>query len=195
MENILVKTASFALSVLEHYIRPGDCVVDATIGNGNDTLKLCQLVGETGKVYGFDIQEKALKNTASLLQKNGWNNAVLLHVSHAAISEFIKEKIQAAVFNLGYLPGGDHSVTTCTDETKKAILSCLKLLNKDGVLAIVFYPGHPAGAEEKSQLLPWASGLNAGCFHCVHTEMINQSQTAPSVLFITKKKEGSDVEA
>lgn len=120
MENILVKTASFALSVLEHYIRPGDCVVDATIGNGNDTLKLCQLVGETGKVYGFDIQEKALKNTASLLQKNGWNNAVLLHVSHAAISEFIKEKIQAAVFNLGYLPGGDHSVTTCTDETKKS---------------------------------------------------------------------------
>lgn len=195
MENILVKPASFALNILRNYIRPGDRVIDATAGNGNDTLKLCEMVGESGKVYGFDIQEKALENTASLLRENGWSNAVLLHASHARLSQFVGEKIQAAIFNLGYLPGGDHSVTTQLNDTRKAVLSCLNLLKKDGILAIVFYPGHPAGAEEKSRLLPWASGLNASCFHCVHMEMVNQPQTAPSVLFITKKKEDSSFEA
>ena len=195
MENILVKTTSFALNMLQNYVRPGDCAVDATVGNGNDTLRLCEMVGKTGKVYGFDIQEKALEATASLLCESGWNNAVLLHASHTEISKFVKERIQAAVFNLGYLPGGDHTVTTQAAGTQKAILSCLNLLNKDGILAVVLYPGHPAGTEEKSKLLPWASNLDAGCFHCVHAEMMNQSQTAPSVLFITKKKEGSIVEA
>ena len=191
MENLLTKTASFAFSVLAQYIRPGDRVVDATVGNGKDTLKLCQMVGETGTVYGFDIQQQALHNAASLLQENGWNNAQLFHASHAEIAKLVKENIQAAIFNLGYLPGGSHSVTTCVKETKKAILACLNLLKKDGALAVVFYPGHPEGAEEKAQLLPWASGLDARYFHCVHAEMINQSAAAPSVLFLTKKKEGT----
>ncbi len=189
MENILVKTASFALHILAQYIHPGDCVIDATAGNGKDTLKLCELVGEQGQVYAFDIQQTALDNTAALLEANAKSNATLFWESHAKIGELIHQPIRAAIFNLGYLPGGDHTLTTGVEETKIAIAACLKLLKKDGMLAIVFYPGHPAGAEEKKTILPWASRLDAGIFHCAHVEMINQSESAPSVLFITRKKE------
>ncbi len=195
MENILVKTASFALHILKEYIRSGDCVIDATAGNGNDTLKLCELVGEQGKVYAFDIQQAALDNTAALLKANLKSNATLFLASHARIGELIHEPIQAAIFNLGYLPGGDHTVTTCIEDTKTAITACLNLLKKDGMIAVVFYPGHPAGAEEKQKILPWLSGLNSGMFHCAHIEMINQSKSAPSVLFITRKKEDACHEA
>ncbi len=194
MENILVKTASFALHILKEYINTGDCVIDATAGNGNDTLKLCELVGNQGKVYAFDIQQAALDNTTALLKANQKSNATLFLASHARIGELIHEPIQAAIFNLGYLPGGDHAVTTCTEDSKTAIHACLKLLKKGGVIAVVFYPGHPAGAEEKQKILPWASELDSGIFHCAHIEMVNQSKVAPCVLFITRKKEDAPYE-
>lgn len=188
MENILVKTASLALTMLSHYIRPGDTVVDATMGNGNDTLKLCELVGSSGKVYGFDIQKQALERTSALLREKGWDNAVLYQVNHNLVADYIPAGISAAVFNLGYLPGGDHRLTTNAADAIEGIGSCVKLMKKDGAAAIVLYPGHPEGYAEKSALLLWAKQLDPSRFHCVHMDMINQSQSAPSILLITKKK-------
>ncbi len=188
MENILVKTAGFALHILKQYIKPGDRVVDATVGNGYDTLQLCQAVGPEGSVYGFDVQKEAITATDTLLSENGFSNYTLILDSHANLAQWISETIQATIFNLGYLPGGDHQLTTKADETKKAVSSCLALLRPNGVIAIVFYPGHPEGALEKETLLAWAKALDSSIYHCVHSDMLNQSAAAPSVLFITKKR-------
>ena len=59
----------FAHSLLSGCLKTGDIAVDGTMGNGNDTLFLAQLVGETGKVYAFDIQAAALLATERRLRE------------------------------------------------------------------------------------------------------------------------------
>src|SRR5690625_6407897 len=98
----------FAHQILADNVQPGDTVVDATCGNGNDTLFLSKLVGETGHVYAFDIQEQAINNTKTKMTENQMKNATYIHDNHAHLSTYIpknlKGNIGGAIFNLGYLP-------------------------------------------------------------------------------------------
>ena len=103
----------FCHRFLEEHIEEGSCCIDATCGNGNDTEFLCRMAGETGKVYAFDIQAQAVERTAERLENAGYRErAVLYCAGHEQMSEYVKEKADAVMFNFGYLPGGDHKVAT-----------------------------------------------------------------------------------
>ena len=138
--------------ILQH-LNEGEVAVDFTMGNGNDTLFLSKAVGESGKVYAFDIQEAALASTrARLVTENAPENYTLICASHHRVKEFVKEPIKAGMFNLGYLPGGEHRVTTLRETTMPAVEAAIDLLLPDGVLIIAVYPGHEEGELEGDML-------------------------------------------
>ena len=118
---------------IEAHIKEGGTVVDFTMGNGHDTLWLSNKVGENGKVYAFDVQEAALVSSEKLLSESGCpKNYTLILDSHANVENYVKEPICAGMFNLGYLPGSDKTVTTLRESTMAAVQAALRLLDKDG---------------------------------------------------------------
>lgn len=131
----------YVKTLLKSTISPGDQVVDATSGNGYDTLFLAQLVGLKGHVYAFDVQKTAIE--ATLLRLGEWReNTTVIHAGHETISSYVTHEISAAVFNLGYLPGADHAITTSPKTTIHALKSCLNLLKVGGLVVLVVYYGH-----------------------------------------------------
>lgn len=140
--------------LLREVIREGDTVLDATAGNGHDTVFLAGLVGESGNVVAIDIQALAIESTRRRLVENGLERRVELHqASHADLGRYVpRGNVSAAVFNLGYLPGSDHGVITRTETTLQALVAALDALQPDGVIAVVCYPGHDGGAEEAGQV-------------------------------------------
>lgn len=147
--------------ILEH-LKEGECAVDFTMGNGNDTLFLSKTVGESGKVYAFDIQEEALVSTRKHLTENGApENYTLICASHHRVKEFVKEPIKAGMFNLGYLPrSGRKAVTTMRETTMPAVEAAIELLAPDGVLIVAIYPGHEEGALEGDMLREYFKTLS-----------------------------------
>lgn len=139
--------------ILEH-LGEGGVAVDFTMGNGNDTLFLSKTVGESGRVYAFDIQEDALISTREHLIKEGApENYTLICASHHRVREFVREPINAGMFNLGYLPrSGKKAVTTMRETTMPAVEAAIEMLTPDGVIIIAIYPGHEEGALEGEML-------------------------------------------
>jgi 16S rRNA C1402 N4-methylase RsmH len=133
-------------------IAAGDFAIDATAGNGHDTLFLANAVGETGKVLAIDIQPRAIESTAARLDSEGLRDRVALHLgSHADLVAIAgNHHPSVIIFNLGYLPGGDHGLITRTETTLKALAAAVEILKQGGVLAVVCYPGHHGGDEEAS---------------------------------------------
>lgn len=136
--------------LLRSEIAAGDFVIDATAGNGHDTVFLAQSVGETGRVLAIDVQPQAIGSTQARLENEGLRDRVTLHLGcHREIAEIAGgESPGAILFNLGYLPGGDHGVITRTENTIRAISSAARILKPGGVLAVICYPGHDGGGEE-----------------------------------------------
>ena len=115
-----------AADVLRQVVQPGDTVVDATLGNGHDTLMLCELVGETGRVIGFDIQPDAVERTRERLADAGMLSRCTLYAEgHEHLSERVTVPIRTATFNLGWLPGGDKRITTHWETTRAAISAAI----------------------------------------------------------------------
>jgi len=146
----------------------GDTVVDATVGNGHDTLFLAGLVGEEGNVIGFDVLEEALNSAkARLAEASVLERVSLHHVSHAELAQYCQTDASAVMFNLGYLPGGDQEAITLEGSTIAALEAALGVLGPGGVVTCVCYPGHPGGLEEAEAVLAWSQGLSpsyrAGC--------------------------------
>lgn len=141
------------LDTHKHFLMPhikrGCTAVDFTMGNGNDTLFLSRAVGPEGKVYAFDIQQAAIDSTKKFLEASGApENYTLICDSHHKVKEYVEEKIRVGMFNLGFLPGGDKSITTLHETTIPAIQAAIELLERDGCLIIAVYPGHEEGAVE-----------------------------------------------
>lgn len=147
--------------LLEH-IGEGDTVVDFTMGNGNDTLFLSKTVGESGRVFAFDIQEEALISTRKHLEENAApENYTLICASHHRVREFVDGPIKAGIFNLGYLPrSGKKAVTTLRETTYPAVVRALELLAPDGVLIVAIYPGHEEGRLEGDMLRDYFKTLS-----------------------------------
>ena len=139
---------------LSAHIKEGGTVADFTMGNGHDTAFLSKSVGISGKVYAFDIQEKALENTKETLKKeNCPDNVTFICDSHSHLLEYIKEPICAGVFKLGYLPGGNKkALTTLCTTTKKAVTDAITILDNDSIILIAVYPGHEEGRLEGEML-------------------------------------------
>lgn len=149
--NRFLKVTEMCHLLVSQYLKPGQTAVDATAGNGHDTLFLARTVGPQGRVYAFDIQEQALQNTEALLEANGCReNVSLILDSHANLAGYIEEPIHCLLYNLGYLPGGDKSLITKAATTKASLEQGLRLLAPGGIIAIVAYTGHPGGREESS---------------------------------------------
>ena len=172
--------------IMEH-LKEGDTVVDFTMGNGNDTLFLSKAVGESGKVYAFDIQEDALISTRAHLEANGApENYTLICASHHRVKEFVTEPIKAGMFNLGYLPrSGRKAVTTMRETTRPAVEAAIELLAPDGVLIVAIYPGHEEGALEGEMLREYFSTLSKYRI-CPSEFKILNSPTSPYFFLIEK---------
>ena len=183
----LQRVLPYTKQLLEQAISPGDCVVDGTAGNGHDTLFLAKLTGVSGKVFAFDIQAEAIKATGERVQE--FQHVELVHDSHAKINEYVKEPISAAVFNLGYLPKGDHSIITKAQSTLAALEQCLELLTVNGLLLIVVYSGHEGGSEERDAVMEFISALPQKSFDVLKYEFINQQHSPPFLLAVEKKRE------
>jgi len=191
--NLITKTTELAMSVTLEYVSEGELAIDATCGNGNDTLVLAKAVGETGKVLAIDIQETAINNTEELLNDNGISNVICVrdtfeNLGQIASVHFEGEAPAAVMFNLGYLPGGDKTVTTVSETSLNAIKQALDVIKVSGIVTVVLYNGHEAGKSEKNMILEMAEGLSSRDFHVVYTKMLNQKKDPPEVLWITRKR-------
>lgn len=141
-----------AHELITSVLQTGETAIDATAGNGHDTLFLCQTVGPAGRVFAVDIQQVALDQTADQLKQAAFLNCTYVCGDHSQLGEMIPadfhQRIGAIMFNLGYLPGGDHTKITQQDSTQAAVKVSLNLLRPGGILTILAYPGHPGGAAE-----------------------------------------------
>ena len=169
-------------------VKENDTAVDFTMGNGYDTLFLSHLVPD-GQVYAFDIQPSALFSTRSRLEENGRKNVTLICDSHENVEKYVDSPIGAAMFNLGYLPGGDKSIHTMTHSTIKAVLSALKLLRAGGVMTVSVYPGHDEGTREGNAVVEYLSSLDRHEYSILQCKMLN-SPASPYIIAIERGKKG-----
>lgn len=184
------KSARFwAKEMIENAVFPGACVIDATMGNGHDTAWLCELVGESGKVYAFDVQQEAVDRTAERLDQAGFRQrAELFCLGHEHMAEVLHQQADAIVFNLGWLPGAEHGVTTQTSTTLLAAEAALSLLKEEAVMTVCIYPGHEEGTRELHALLDWAAKLDDRRYDAMIKCYVNQPNDPPRMLAIRKKK-------
>ena len=178
----------WAKELIENAMFPGARAIDATMGNGHDTKWLCELAGEDGHVYAFDIQAQAVESTRARLDgAELLGRATLIHAGHERMAEFVEEKADAIVFNLGWLPKGDKKVTTLTPTTLAAVEAATGLLASGGVMTICVYPGHDEGTREKNALLEWASMLPHTVFDVMLKQYLNQPCDPPLMIAIRKR--------
>lgn len=146
------------VAALQAPASPGLFAIDATAGNGHDTLFLAELVGPTGRIWAVDIQADAIARTQQRVGE--WIDRVELRVAdHANLKSIVPVEMQGRIsivmFNLGYLPGGEKSVITRTDSTLAALDAAIELLKTDGLLSVIAYPGHPGGDQEAVAVADW----------------------------------------
>lgn len=186
---MLKRPLAYAHQVLKESVVKGDTVVDATVGNGNDTVLLASLVGHTGKVYGFDIQKQALQTTKEKLLLTGLlPQTELIQDGHENMNQHISDdtRISAAVFNLGCLPKGDKDIITQANTTIPALQQTLKLLRKGGLITIMVYYGHEGGKEEKDEVEKFVHTLPQDDFHVLEYKFVNQINNPPYLYIIEK---------
>lgn len=184
----LIRPTEIAKNIMKAAIKRGDIAIDATMGNGNDTLFLAQLVGVEGKVFAFDIQHKAMINTEKMIVEKGLEKiATLILDGHQNVDQYVVGEVSGVMFNLGYLPKGNHQIITKPQTTIIAVGKCLKLLKPGGVITILVYHGHPGGRIEKEELFPYIENLDSKQFHVIKMDFINQKNTPPLLVIIIKK--------
>ncbi|KAA9220089.1 MULTISPECIES: tRNA (mnm(5)s(2)U34)-methyltransferase [Aerococcus] len=176
--------------IIKEHLQTGMTALDATIGNGHDTLLLAQRVGQSGQVYGFDLQEQAINATQTLLEKHHCQEQVrLFHDSHAKITKYLKadESIDLVIFNLGYLPKGDKSIITKPESTLPAIEASLSRLKPEGILLVAAYLGHPGGREEAQAIQDYLSQINQDKYSASHFEFLNQKHLPPKLFLVERR--------
>ena len=188
MAYVLRSARWIASDVLHQVIQEGDTVIDATLGNGHDTVMLAELVGESGRVIGFDIQPDAVGRTSARLLDAGLLDRCELYAEgHQNIANRVNVPVKAAVFNLGWLPGGDKSVTTLWETTYTAITAALSLLVDGGVCTVCAYPGHNEGDRERFALMDWLATLRPQEYNVLHHRFLNAGPGAPECFVIQKQ--------
>lgn len=184
----LNRATDLAKELIAKVVLKNDIVIDATVGNGNDTLFLCDLVGENGKVIGFDIQDVALKKTEQKLKnRNMFERVSLINTGHENLMKYVDTEVSAIMFNLGYLPCDNHDITTKHATTLEAIKQGIDLLKKNGVMTIAIYPGHNEGMREKEKVLEYLCTIDQKQANVLKMEFINQRNNPPLLIAIEKK--------
>ena len=184
-----INTLSAAHKFIREQVREGDICIDATMGRGRDTALLCELVGDSGRVLAFDIQQAALDSTAALLEERGLSDrAQLILDSHANMASYAQPgSISLIDFNLGWLPGGDHTIFTHAPSSIAAIEQGLELLREGGVMSICVYYGGASGYEERDALLPYLETLDDRRYTVIISRFANRPGDVPINVFIYKE--------
>lgn len=172
---------------IRRFVTLGDHAVDATCGNGHDTLLLAELAGPNGRVWAFDIQQEALDATAVRLAEAGDSDSVvLIHGGHETMTEHCSGPVKAVVFNLGYLPGGDRTVVTRPESTLTGLEQSLEIIEPGGMVIITLYPGHEGGQQEAALLEARLAQLPPAEFHVWRMGQMNVPVTAPYLILVQK---------
>lgn len=167
-------------SIWKEHLKRGDQAIDATCGNGHDALFLSKL--NLSHLYVFDIQEKALTATK---ERVGNRQDISYHLGCHSFFEGVESPVDLIVYNLGYLPGGDKTLTTRVETTLQSVEKGLSLLSPEGLMSLTLYPGHPEGKREEEALLTFSATLSPRNFQVSHHRLLNRSN-APSLLLIRK---------
>lgn len=183
----MVRATEFVHLVLGQSLAPGDWAVDATVGNGHDTLFLANAVGPAGIVFGFDVQDAALAATAQRV--NGLHQVKLFHCGHECLTERMpasaKGRVGVVMFNLGYLPGGNKEHCTQAATTLSGLEQAIAYLKTGGLITLVLYPGHASGADEASAVRSYVERLPQ-TYAATRYFRLNSLQPAPEVLMIER---------
>lgn len=185
---ILENVVMFSRNYLKNFIKEGWVCIDATLGHGKDLLFLSDLVGQAGFVYGFDIQDEAIKSSQKIMSNQAtYSNYQLIHCSHEYMDQKLEGPVNFIIFNLGYLPKGNKMISTQKESTLVSVKKGLGLLSKNGLLWIVIYPGHACGAEEALALEAYCKDLNQNEYSVMKLNIINQINNPPYIIAIEKK--------
>lgn len=172
----------------EEILEKGDIAIDATLGNGHDTLFLLE-IDKLSKIYSFDIQKEALLSSTEKIKNHpDFKNVELILDGHENVKQHVTESVKVALFNLGYLPNGDKSITTLPETTLKSIEDILDLLLPGGRIILTVYHGHSVGKLERDALLEYVSTLGQKYYNVLRYQFINQQNHAPFLIVIEKKK-------
>jgi len=167
---------------LAQVITQEDIVVDATMGNGHDTLFLAKLAKQ---VFAFDIQEQALEKTRQRIQEAGFTNVELILQGHETVDQYVSD-VKAAIFNLGYLPSADKSIITQPQTTIEALDKLCQMLVKGGRIAIMIYYGHEGGDIERDAVMDYVSQLPQQEYTATIYRTLNQINNPPFLVMIEK---------
>ena len=180
--------------IIRSQVPEGGIYIDATMGNGNDTLLFCKMAGKIGRVYAFDIQEKALEKTKELLAAHGVSDSARLILdSHEYMDRYIGENTaDAIIFNFGYLPGGSHEIATAPDTSIIAVSKALKILKPGALLCLCIYSGGDTGFEEKEKLLAYIKELPPREYTVIVNQYYNHRNNPPLPVFIFKEQESTE---
>ena len=184
-------TITFVKTLLGQALRPGDMAVDATVGNGLDTVFLSQTVGTTGHVYGFDIQPRALAKTRDRLKaKKTPDNVTLFHAGHERLGELLPVDahgvLGAVTFNLGYLPGGDETLVTRAETTCAAVDAALPFMRPGGLMSLVLYTGHNGGPAETRAVVAHCAAIHPDTARIMRCTMHNHPSAQVELLVVEK---------
>ena len=180
----------FSHSLLEEILQPGDHVIDATMGNGYDTVFMAEKIGKTGHVYSFDVQKEALLSTKSkLTEQDLLDRTSLFLQGHETLGTVVDEAqpIKAGIFNLGYLPKSDKSVITLPETTRTAMEEILKRLVPRGRMILVVYYGHEGGEKELDMVQDYCQSLPQEKYNVLKYQFINQKNNPPILYGVEKK--------
>lgn len=163
---------------LKSMVTSPELCVDATAGTGQDTEFLCRFCKDQGKVIALDIQKEAIKMTRERLEEAHLDSeATLIHDGHEHMDRYIKEEsVDLIMFNLGYLPGGDHRKATRAETTITALEKGLRLLKKGGVISVMIYSGKDSGFKERDAVLAFLKTLD----HRQYTVMLHSFYNKPN---------------
>ena len=172
--------------LLSEHVKPGDTVIDATAGNGHDTLLLAKLVGPTGSVISIDSHPQAIESTRQRLDSEGGFPQVSLHsICHSELDRLAApESVSAIIFNLGYLPGAGRDSATSPEKTVPALIAARSLLKPGGMLAAVCYTGHSGGKEEATAVESFFENLPE--YHTARYGIVNPRIPAPFLLITAR---------
>ena len=175
--------------ILELHVREGDICIDATAGRGRDTLFLSNLVGDSGHVTAFDIQQEAVDSTRELLNRNHRTNAEVMLDSHANMQNYFQPgTVSCITFNFGWLPGGNHYIFTNPETSIQAIQQGLELLKPDGMMTLILYYGRETGFQERDALLEFLPTLDSNLYTVVEMPFVNRQNCPPIPVVIFKDK-------
>lgn len=188
----MLNAMRFSHQLLEETINrfPSGLFIDATLGNGHDSYFILSNKNFKGRLLSFDIQARAILNSYQRINQLQTTSASyqFIYASHDTLFNYLNSNslIHGAIFNLGYLPGGNHQITTRSQSTLNALQQIMSRLVRKGRILIVIYSGHSEGQVEKEQLLNYLKTTDQQAYHIYHYHALNQKNNPPELLAIER---------